>query len=104
MPSAWQRSHLGDQEDRGSSARKSGTGLARFTRYEPWDEHAPHAAPGQRLAEGAALLLAPAAGSAHCIWLRVKIWMASAPMATPLPGALKSAAGDGDVGAEVHAS
>src|SRR6478672_5457490 len=27
---------------------------------------------------------------AHCIWLRVKIWMASAPMARPLPGALNT--------------
>mgnify|MGYP003693944711 CR=1 FL=1 len=52
-------------------------------------EYPPHAAfrhgfPELRAASG------PSGRQAHCIWLRVKIWMASAPMAWPWPGALKT--------------
>src|SRR4051812_30321550 len=90
MPSWWPRSISVTRQSR-LRERKSGFGLARFMRYEPWvrTRLIPLAASFSRKA---AFSSSRSGRQAHCIWLRVKIWMASAPMASPLPGALNTPA------------
>ena len=102
MPSAWQRS-ISATRRRGSAPGTRGRGWPGSSRYEPCASTRAHAARRHRLAERAPPPRAPSGRPAHCIWLRVKIWMASAPMAAAVAGRHGEAAGDGHVGAEQRA-